>query len=49
MRLTRIQVVDESTETSLTRLPEEGPAKYDSQSNGGTEVGVMLAGAFPGR
>ena len=42
MRLTRIKVLDESTETTLKRLSKEEPAKYDSQSNGGVEVGVML-------
>ncbi len=42
MRLTRIRVMDESDEATPKRLPKEGPAKYDSQSNGGVEVGVML-------
>ena len=42
MRLTRIKVMDESVDTSLKRLSKEEPAKYDSQSNGGVEVGVML-------
>ncbi len=35
--------LDEDTETTLKRLSKEEPAKYDSQSNGGTEVGVLLA------
>jgi len=42
MRLTRIKVMDGSVDTSLKRLSKEEPAKYDSQSNGGVEVGVML-------
>ena len=46
MRLTRIKVMDDSVDTSLKRLSNEEPAKYDSQSNGGTEVGAMLVRAL---
>ena len=42
MRLMRIKVMDGSVGTSLERLSKDAPAKYDSQSNGGVEVGVML-------
>ena len=42
MRLTRIKVLDGSTEATLKRLSKEELAKYDSQSNGGTEVVVIL-------
>ncbi len=42
MHLIRIKVADGAPGTSLKRLSKEEPAPYDSQSNGATEVGVML-------
>ena len=42
MVIIRVKVHEPGSETSLKRLSKEEPATYDSQSNGGTEVGVML-------
>ena len=42
MHLIRVKVADGAPGTSLKRLSKEEPAPYDSQSNGATEVGVML-------
>ena len=42
MVIIRVRVHEPGSETSLRRLCKEEPAAYDSQSNGGTEVGVML-------
>ena len=42
MQLIRTRVAEGSSDASLRRLTKETSAPYDSQSNGGTEVGVML-------
>jgi len=42
MRLLRIKVGEADSQVTLKRLTKEKSAPYDSQSNGGTEVGVML-------
>ena len=42
MVIIRVKVYEPGAETSPKRLSKEDPATYDSQSNGGTEVGVML-------
>ena len=42
LRVLRIKVQEEDPEVKLTRMVKDAPAAYDSQSNGGIEVGVML-------
>jgi hypothetical protein len=42
MHLLRVRTAEGGSEASLRRLTKETSAPYDSQSNGGTEVGVML-------
>ena len=42
MQLIRVKVAEDPSGGGLQRLSKEEPAPYDSQSNGGTEVGVML-------
>ena len=42
MQIIRVKVAEDTSEGKLRRLSKEEPAPYDSQSNGGTEVGVML-------
>ena len=42
MQLLRVHAAEGSPGTGLKRLTKEASAPYDSQSNGGTEVGIML-------
>ena len=42
MQLLRLRVTDWGSESALGRSTNESSAPYDSQSNGGTDVGVML-------
>ena len=42
MQLLRVRVSEADSRVTLKRLTSEKSAPYDSQSNGGTEVGVML-------
>ena len=42
MHLLRVKVSEADPQVTLRRLTKENSAPYDSQSNGGTEVGVML-------
>jgi hypothetical protein len=42
MGLLRVRVSEADPQVALRRLTKERSAPYDSQSNGGTEVGVML-------
>ena len=41
VRAIRVQVLDGDAGTTLKRLSKEKPAKYDSQSDSGTEASVM--------
>ena len=42
MHLLRVRAAEGGSEACLKRLTKESSAPYDSQSNGGTEVGVMF-------
>ena len=42
MQLLRVRAAEGGSDAGLRRLTKETSAPYDSQSNGGTEVGVML-------
>ena len=42
MQLLRVRAAGGGSDAGLRRLTKETPAPYGSQSNGGTEVGVML-------
>ena len=42
MHIIHVNVADDKSEGKFRRLSKEEPAPYDSQSNGGTDVGVML-------
>ena len=42
MQVIRVKVAEDKSGSGLRRLSKEEPAPYDSQSNGATEVRVML-------
>ena len=42
LTMLRVKVQEEDPNVNLKKLSKEVPPKYDSQSNGGTEVGVRL-------
>ena len=42
LRVLRVKVQEEDPSVLLKKLSKEVPATYDSQSNGGTKVGVRL-------
>ena len=48
MHLLRVKVSEADPRVNLKRFTKAKSTPYDSQSNGGTEVGVMLTRGLPG-